>query len=76
MYASAWFTLVVNLGEKGPGGPDLGTVRDHLGGVGICSSTEGAGPMLESLISVLLFYTPTNMISQVGTPAEFHLLPI
>ena len=32
--------------------------------------------MLESLISVLLFYTPTNMISQVGTPAEFHLLPI
>jgi hypothetical protein len=32
--------------------------------------------MLESLISVLLFYTPPNMISQVGTPAEFHLLPI
>jgi hypothetical protein len=36
----------------------------------------GAGPMLESRISVLLFYTPPNMISQVGTPAELHLLPI
>jgi hypothetical protein len=68
--------LLVKLGEKGPGGLDMGTVRDCLGGVGICSYTEGAGPMLESLISVLLFYTPPNMISQVGTPAEFHLLPI
>jgi hypothetical protein len=28
--------------------------------------------MIESLISVLLFYTPPNMISQVGTPAELH----
>jgi hypothetical protein len=28
--------------------------------------------MLESLISVLLFYTPPNMSSQVGTPAELH----
>jgi hypothetical protein len=72
MYASAWYTLVVKLGEKGPGGPDMGTVRYRLGGVGICSSTEVAGPMIESLISVLLFYTPPNMISQVGTPAELH----
>lgn len=28
--------------------------------------------MLESLISVLLSYTPPNMISQVGTPAELR----
>jgi hypothetical protein len=66
----------MKLGEKGPGRLDMETVRDRLGGVGLCSSTEGAGPMLESLISVLLFYTPPNMISQVGTTAKLHLLPI
>jgi galactofuranose transport system permease protein len=50
----------------------MGTVRDRLGSVGVaCSSTEGAGSMLESLAGVLLFYTIPNVISQVGTLTSY-----
>jgi hypothetical protein len=41
----------------------MGTVRDRLESVGGCSSRKGTGSMLESLVSVLLFYTIPNVIS-------------
>ena len=61
--------MLVKFGEKGPWWATHGDcTRSPRKCWGACSSTEGAGSMLESVAGVLLFYTIPNVISQVSSP--------